>query len=248
MSEEEMIFIEKGEIPKGSTLIVGLPDVGLVGVIALSHIVSSLKMEEVGSIESKMFPPIVVLHGGVPKPSIRIFAKGSIVAILSEMAIPAGLVVPLAEAIVDWAYKKKVKMILSMGGMAVQNRQDLDKPKVFSAISEKGLEKYLNGITESLEEGYMVGAYAVILKRCSEVGLPGITLLAQTFFNYPDPEAAAATIEVVNKLLNLNVDYSDLLRKGEEIRLRARDVMRRTQEEMIRMNKAQEYDIPAIYG
>jgi uncharacterized protein len=245
---EEMVFIEKGEIPKGSTLMVGLPDVGLVGVIALSHIVSSLKMEEVGSIESKMFPPIVVLHGGVPKPSIRIFAKGNLVAILSEMAIPAGLVVPLAEGIVDWAYKKGVKMILSMGGIAVQNRQDLDKPKVFSAISDKSLEKYLDGITESLEEGYMVGAYAIILKRCSEVGLPGITLLAQTFFNYPDPEAAAVTIEVVNKLLNLNIDYSELLKKGEEIRLRARDVMRRTQEEMIRMNKAQEYDIPAIYG
>ncbi len=248
MSEEEMVFIEKGEIPKGSTLIVGLPDVGLVGVIALSHIISSLKMEEIGSIESKMFPPIVVLHGGVPKPSIRIFAKGPLLAILSEMAIPAGLVVPLAEGIVDWASRKGVRMILSMGGMAVQNRQDLDKPKVFSAISEKGLEKYLNGITESLEEGYMVGAYAVILKRCSEIGLPGITLLAQTFFNYPDPEAAAATIEVVNKILNLNVDYSDLLRKGEEIRLRAKDVMRRTQEEMIRMNKAQEYDVPVIYG
>jgi len=40
------------------------------------------------------------------------------------------------------------------------------------------------------------------------------------------------------------VDISKLLEKGEEIRLKARDVMKRTQQEMTKMKKAQEYDIP----
>jgi uncharacterized protein len=100
---------------------------------------------------------------------------------------------------------------------------------------------------ELMEEGYIVGAYALMIKKCMEIKLPAITLLAQSFFSYPDPEAAAATIKVLNKILNLNVDVSELLQRGEEIRLRAKDIMRRTQAELIKMNKAQEYDLPPLY-
>jgi predicted ATP-grasp superfamily ATP-dependent carboligase len=46
------------------------------------------------------------------------------------------------------------------------------------------------------------------------------------------------------KLTGLKVDVSSLIEKGEEIRLRARDVMKRTQQELLRMRKAQEYDVP----
>jgi len=52
----------------------------------------------------------------------------------------------------------------------------------------------------------------------------------------------------LNKILGLKIEVSDLLQKGEEIRLRAKDVMKRTQTEMARMDKSQEYEIPALYG
>jgi predicted ATP-grasp superfamily ATP-dependent carboligase len=51
-------------------------------------------------------------------------------------------------------------------------------------------------------------------------------------------------IRVLGKITNLKVDVSKLLEKGEEIRLRARDIMKRTQREMTHMNKSQEYDLP----
>jgi predicted ATP-grasp superfamily ATP-dependent carboligase len=52
---------------------------------------------------------------------------------------------------------------------------------------------------------------------------------------------------VLNEFANITgikVDVSKLLEKGEEIRLRARDIMKRTQQELSRMRKTQEYDIP----
>jgi len=240
--------LEKRTLPKKFTLINGLPDVGLVGLVAASHIVSSLKMEEVGSVESDQFPPMIVLHDGLPKSPIRIFANQSLVVILAETAIPALLTRSLADAIVNWATSRNVEMVISIGGMAVQNRQDLDVPKVFAALSDKSLEKKLGGAAEVLGEGYIVGAYALILRKCAEINLPAITLLTQSFYNYPDPEAAAAALNALNKILGLKVDVSDLLQKGEEIRLRARDVMKRTQAEMARMGKSQEYEVPALYG
>jgi len=245
---EEVSIKEKIPIQKGFTLINGLPDVGLVGVVAASHIVSSLRMKEIASVDSELLAPIVVLHEGIPSSPIRIFSNDSLAVILAETAIPARVVHPLADAIVDWASSKGSKLIVSVGGMAVPNRQDLERPKVFAAISDRSLSSLLDDAAEILGEGFIVGAYALILKKCGEIGLPAITLLTQSFYNYPDPEAAAVAIDSLNKILHLKLDVTELLQKGEEIRLRAKDVMKRTQAEMTTMNKSQEYDVLPLYG
>jgi uncharacterized protein len=241
-------IIETAPVPNGAVMINGLPDVGLVGLLAASHIISSLNLEEAGSIESDLLPPMIVLHGGLPKSPVRIFASGSLVVMISETAIPVSLLRPLAEGVVEWARSKGTKLMLSLGGMAVANRQDIDSPRVFAAFSEKALESRLNGAAEVLEEGYIVGAYGLLLRKCAEFSVPAITLLTQSYYNYPDPVAAAAALTTVNKILGLKVDVSELLKRGEEIRLRSKDMMHRTQEEMLRMNKAHEYDLPPLYG
>jgi predicted ATP-grasp superfamily ATP-dependent carboligase len=74
--------------------------------------------------------------------------------------------------------------------------------------------------------------------------VPSIAILAQSFYNYPDPQAAAMALKELSKMSDVQVDVSKLLEKGEEIRLKARDIMKRTQEEMSRMKKSQEYDLP----
>jgi uncharacterized protein len=241
-------IVEKGPLPSISVVINGLPDVGLVGLLAASHIVTALKLEEIASIESDMLPPMIVLHGGVPKAPIRIFAHDSIAVILSETAIPGALLRALANCLVDWAKSKKIQLVLSLGGMAVGNRQDIDAPKVYAALSDKSLEQRLNGAADILEEGYIVGAYGLILRRCAEESIPAITLLTQSYYNYPDPEAAASALNAVNRILGLRIDVDELLKRGEEIRLRSKDMMHRTHEEMARMDKAHEYDLPPLYG
>lgn len=239
--------VERKRVHEDFTLISGLPDVGLVGVLAVSHLVSSLEMEEVGSIESEAFPPLVVLHKGLPRSPMRIFGKDPLVAVVSETPIPSGIVYGLADAIVEWAASKKAKFIISLGGMAVQDRQNIAKPKVFAAVTDGSLTEMLGDSAEVLEEGYMVGPYALILKKCFDSKISGITLLAQSFYNYPDPDAAAAVLESLHKISGIRVDVSELLQKGEEIRLKAKDVMRRTQEEMSKMSKSQEYEVPPLY-
>jgi uncharacterized protein len=249
LSEKDGLqILEAAPIPRGAVIVNGLPDVGLVGLLAASHIISQLKLQEVGAIESGLLPPMIVLHGGLPKTPIRLFAGNSLVVVISETAIPLSLIRPLATGLVDWARSKDTKLMLSLGGMAVANRQDIDAPKVFAALSSKELESRLCGAAEVLEEGYIVGAYGLILRKCAETAVPAITLLTQSYYNYPDPVAAAAALTAVNKILDLNVDISDLLKRGEEIRLRSKDMMHRTHEEMLRMDKSHEYDLPPLYG
>jgi len=179
---------------------------------------------------------------------MRIFAGNGLAVVISETVIPGSLIRPLANVLVDWSIGKGVRLMLSLGGMAVSNRQDLDMPKVFAALSMKAVESQMNGAAEVLEEGYIVGAYGLLLRNCSQASLPAITLLTQSHYNYPDPEAAAVALTAVNRILGLKVDASELLKRGEEIRLRSKDMMHRTHEEMNRMNKSHEYDLPPLYG
>jgi len=247
-SKDGLKIVESEPIPRQAVMINGLPDVGLVGLLAASHIISSMRLHEIGAIESDLLPPMIVLHGGVPKAPMRIFAGNGLAVVISETVIPGSLIRPLANTLVDWAGENGVRLMMSLGGMAVSNRQDIDTPRVFAALSAKSVESQLNGAAEVLEEGYIVGAYGVLLRKCAQASIPAITLLTQSHYNYPDPEAAAVALTAVNKILGLKVDASELLKKGEEIRLRSKDMMHRTHEEMNRMNKSHEYDLPPLYG
>lgn len=241
----EVNIVERKPIPSGSIMILGFPDVGLVGVIAASHLIDELKLAEVAYMDSELLPPLVVLHDGMPHSSLRIFGDGNILLAISETPIPAEIIYPITNALVDWGKKKTVKMMISLSGLPIQERQDIQELKVFAAASTPEMLRLAQtkGV-EVLKEGFMVGPQAVMLQRCANNGIAAMTLLAQCFFNYPDPEAAAAVLNELAKVMDIRVDVAKLLEKGEEIRLRARDMMKRTQQEMAGTKKGQEYDIP----
>lgn len=226
-------------------MLFGFPDVGLVGVIAASHLMEELNLAEVAYMDSKLLPPLIVLHDGLPHSSIRIFGNHNILLAVSEMPLAADVIYPVIDALIDWGKAKKVKMMVSLSGIPIQDRQDAKELKVFAAASTPEMLKMVQdkGI-EALLEGYLVGPQAIMLMRCAQIGLSAMTLLAQCFVNYPDPEAAAEVLKGLAKVTGIKVDIAKLLEKGEEIRLKARDVMKRTQEEMSKMKKTQEYDIP----
>jgi len=242
---EPVKVVEKKAAPSNALMLHGLPDVGLVGLIATSHVISQLKMNEIAYVDSELLPPVVVLHEGLPHAPLRIFGNTDVIATFGEAAIPAKAVQPIVRKLVEWSQAKKVKLMVSMGGMPVQDRQDIEAVKVYGAASNPSLLKLLSdkGI-EILHGGFMVGPYALIMRYCAERNIPAIALLAQSFYNYPDPEAAAATIKEFSKITGLQIDVSKLVEGGEEIRLKARDVMKRTTQELNRMKKTQEYDLP----
>jgi uncharacterized protein len=243
--DERINIIERTSVPSGALMIFGFPDVGLVGVIAAEHLVPELKLAEVAYADSDLLPPLIVLHDGLPHSPIRVFGNDKVLLAVSETPLPTELIYPVMDALIDWGKSKKIRMMISLSGIPVQDRQDLKKLKVFAAASTPAILKMAQdkGI-EVLSEGYMVGPQAVMLQKCAKLGLPALTLMAQCFFNYPDPEAGAEVLNGLAMVTGIQVDVAKLLKKGEEIRLKARDVMQRTQQEMSKMKKTQEMDLP----
>ncbi|PVX24902.1 MAG: hypothetical protein CW691_06135, partial [Candidatus Bathyarchaeum sp.] len=159
---ETVKIIEKKTIPSDTTMLIGLPDVGLVGLIATSYLVSELKLEEVAYMDSDLLPPVAVLHKGLPHAPLRIYGNENLMAVISEMAIPAPAIYAIMREIVDWGQTKKVKQIVSMGGIPIENRQTIKEPKVFAAASNQEILDRLskNGL-EIMNEGYIVGPQAL---------------------------------------------------------------------------------------
>jgi uncharacterized protein len=238
-------IVEKKPVPSEATMVIGLPDVGLVGLIATSYLITELKLEEIAYMDSDLFPPVVVLHKGLPHAPLRIYGNQNLIAVISELAVPVPAIYPIMREIVDWGQAKKVKRIVSMGGIPVESRQAITEPQVFGAASNQELLDTLSkkGLSV-INEGYIVGPQALSMRYSISKKVPAIAILAQSFYNYPDPEAAAIVLKEFSRIFEINVDVSKLLEKGEEIRLKARDIMKRTQQEMNRMKKSQEYDLP----
>ncbi len=242
---EEVKIIERNNVPSGANLIFAFPDVGLVGVIAASHLIDELNLTEVAYLDSELLPPLIVLHEGLPHSSIRILGNDKLALAISEAPIPIDIVYPVMNALIEWARSKNVKMMISLGGIPMQDRQDATELKAFAAASTpEAIKIAQDKNVETLTEGYIIGPQAIMLQRAANVGIPALALMAQCFPNYPDPEAAAEVLKELAKITGLEVNVAKLLEKGEEIRLRARDVMKRTQQEMSKMKKGQELDIP----
>jgi len=245
--EMQFVEYEKKEF-KNPIIIAGLPDVGLVGAIATVHLVRELKLKEHGYAYYDLIPPVMLLHNGEIKAPIRIYANESIIALISEIALPTQTIIALSKKIVKWAKEKNGKYVIMLSGLGVPNRVDIEEPKVYGVATTNEVKKLLeeHGI-ESLQEGFIAGANALILRECIKLKIPGILLLAESFMEFPDPAAAASTLKAFSKISGIDVNVEKLMEKAEEIRLKARELMRRTQSQLKAMKKLQESEVPLMY-
>ena len=249
MSSRNVTIVETSPIKHCKYCLVGFPDVGLVGSIALGYTIEEQQMTEVGYLESDAFPPVIVVHHGDPKQPLRLYSKGDIVSLVSEIPIDSRLMPFVARSIVDWAKSKNVELLITISGIAVQNRLEIDVPAVFGIGSSPSVKEVIKcaGI-QILEEGFVAGLHAVLMKECLEKNVPNMILLAQSHLQYPDPGAAASLIAHFDKLFGLKVSTKELLAQEGEIRLRMRELMHNTQGQMQSAGKGREQEIPPMYS
>lgn len=248
MSEETSAIVETDRVSPAKYGLLALPDTGLVGTIAAGHAVRSKKMREVGYIRSGLLPPLIVVHNGEPKSPVRLYSNKDLVALISETPLPTNTYRELAKEIVRWAKERGIQLLISLTGVAVQNRVEIEKPKVFGlggTAETRGLLKSL-GIP-LFEEGFIAGPHAIVLNECIEREVPVVILLAQSHFKFPDPVAAVSILNCLNEAFGFDVDIKSLQEQADEFRLRFRELMQRTQHSMSAMQKSQEEELPPLY-
>jgi len=250
VSSLEWEFKEIKPLPDRHVMVIGIPDVGLVGPIATSFMVKNLKLELVGYLDSNVLPPILLFHNSEPLMPLRFYSNDKNLSLFySEIALPPEHLYSFSEYLLDFAIKRGAERIIMLGGIAVPNRINIQKPKVYiAAIKEEDRKFFSERNFPLLKEGFMGGAYASLLKQCYKKDFSGIALLAESHLNYPDPGAAASALTMLASILNFKIDIKPLLEQEEEIRVKLRELMKRTIESMKTSGKEYEFTVPAMYA
>ncbi|RLI95200.1 MAG: proteasome assembly chaperone family protein [Candidatus Altiarchaeales archaeon] len=247
--QSDIKIIERERIEfENPTVIIGFPDIGLVGTIATYHMIYQMNLREVAYIESDDFPPVTVIHNGRPVSPMRIYGNKKLIFVVSEIPIKPSLLYSISRKLVKWFKSKNVDLVISLGGIPHPRRLEIEKPKVYGISINEYTDKILKeNNVEGFEEGIIVGPYAVLIYECMKNGINSIYLMAESHATYPDPESAAIIIKLLNKILNLNIDVKELIEKGEEIKIKSRDLMKRTETALKEMQKIQEHEMPMMY-
>jgi len=200
------------------TVITGFPGPGFVGETVAMFIIDSLKMREIGHVESELIPPMLVVMGPNLRPPFRIHASenADVVVMVDNQPIPMEHHRALARRLMDWLTGKGVKEIMAVDGLPLPD-ETLEGRVIGYSTSRETLSR-LNGYgVLPLTGGAVTGINAALLEICREWGVPWTGLLAPTRrIGSPNWRGVASIIEVLNGMLDLGVDTSVIKRGGAE--------------------------------
>lgn len=196
-------------------IIEGFPGIGLVGNIASQHLIDELKMEYIGSIESRYFPPIAVLFNGLVNMPVRVYESKeyNMLTVISDIPIHPTISYEVSKVLIDWAESLNVKEIISIAGIATMTGEN----KVFGAATNDEMLEKIKDRVEIFQVGTISGISGSVMTECSTRKIPAISLLGETRSPNPDPRAAAAVINVLNSIYNLSIDTDNLMAQAEQI-------------------------------
>jgi len=209
----------------GATVIAGFPSIGLVSTIAANYLIDALNLRQIGCVNSSQFPALSVVHTGEPLSPVRIYAGtekngGKIVVFVSEFKPKPTLINSISEAIMKWVVKKGCKLLISPEGMVVEGKgpegdQVADAYAIGSTenarrmLTSKKIVQFTNGI--------IAGVSGVLLNLGKQSNFDVISILAEAHPNYPDAKAAAASINVMALITEIEINVSPLYEESERI-------------------------------
>jgi uncharacterized protein len=223
---------------EGASVLMGFPGSGLVGSIALQYMVDQLEFTQIGSMTSKFFPPLAMMSKGVINVPVRLYEKEALAVVVADIPIHPMICYEVANGIMDWLMPFKVKEVVTIAGIITNETEK----RVFGVATTYESLPRIQDSTMILPMGSISGIASSLLTECKIRGITGFGLLGETI-NSPDPRASAATIEVLNKMYDLNLDTKPLLEQAEEIET----AMHKLSEEVQSQETMPKKDLP-MYG
>ncbi|MFQ6050659.1 MAG: proteasome assembly chaperone family protein [Candidatus Hydrothermarchaeota archaeon] len=212
---------------KDPILIEGLPGIGHVGKLAAEHMINEIKAKKFAELFSPDFPPQVLVkedgtiemmsnefyyyQGGGSHPDL-IFVVGN-----TQGLTPQGQY-DIVTKILDLVEKYNTKQIFTLGGYGTG--RIVKKPRVFGAATDLSLiaemEKYGINFKSEDERGGIVGASGLLLGIGKLRGMNGVCLMGETSGYLVDAKSAKAVLEVLTKILNIEIGLEELENRARE--------------------------------
>jgi uncharacterized protein len=217
--------IDLTQRPQNVTIIEGFPGLGLVGTIATEYLLDHLDVKKIGSVWFSEMNPMVAIHNKkIIEPLGIFYNKKNNLVILHALTNVKGVEWKLADSVCEIAKKLKAKEIISLEGVATKNKIDTKDTYYFGGKSPKKWEKM--GLS-CLNEGVVIGVTASLMLKLNSI--PMSCIFTETSAGLPDSRAAAKMIELLDKYLNLNVDYVPLVKKAKDFENKIKGIIKNTE-------------------
>lgn len=228
MEEVIINYIQKPDI-KDPILIEGLPGVGNVGKLAAEHLIDELDAVKFADLYSKHFPPqVLVSDNGVVKlvNNEFHFAKTSskngndlIILVGDYQGMTPEGQYELASKVLDLAKEFNVKRIFTLGGYGIG--RVVKATRVLGATTDEKLVEEMRKYGIIFPKGEpgsgIVGASGLLLGLGKLLGIDSVCLMGETSGYFADPKAAQGVLEVLAKILKIEIDFEELELRAKEI-------------------------------
>jgi len=213
--EAEVFEIKKNGL-KSPIVFAGFVGAGLVGPVAINHIITELKMNEIAVMRSKYLPPSTVFMRGRLRHPFRFYAnkEGTVCAIICEITLRMEGLYSLVASVLDWAAQKGSKEIVILDGVASTEHDG----KAYCAAEEDLVRTMADKDISMIPQGFITGIPGGILNECLVREIQGIALLAKANKAIPDSAAAATLIEALNRFYHMKINTSELQKDKDRIR------------------------------
>ena len=203
------------DAPKNAKVIEAFPSRGYVSTLSTNHMIKQLDMRQIGHIECDKLDAIAVVHEGLPKHPIRIYAKDDIVVIFSELIVPFNLTHDFTLAIDEWFKILKPSsaiFLASIPGVESDKEHEIlsvsTDPDVKPRIESLGIKR--------MDEGVLTGISSSLMLKCVNQNIPATSLMVETSY-IPDVLAASSLLNILSKILDLDIKVDQLVKAGKQI-------------------------------
>jgi len=207
-------------------LVEGLPGVGHVGKLAAEHLIEVADGEAAWRVYSEHFPPQVTVDGE----GLTELAHASFYAVETDgrdlLVLTgdhqAGDTVGhyrLGEAFLDVAEDAGVEEVYALGGVPTGELVE-EYGVLGAATTEARVERLREADVEFRDEepaGGIVGTSGLLLGLGERRGFDAACLMGETSGYLVDPKSAQAVLEVLEDVLDVTIDFSNLEDRAEEL-------------------------------
>lgn len=213
----ELVLKNTKEIKEGAKIIVGFPNVGMVGSIVIEHMLK--EFSKIGFFYSEEMKPIIVAKDSEIIEPVRIFynKNHNIVLIQSIFSLNDN---PweAAEDILKLQKKIKGKEIIVLDGILTEDK----KSKYVHYLSKEKV-KLDHHKLKNLDGSLIIGLISSLFLLNSKKNIMG--LFAESNGEIQDDMAASHMIEVLNEYLGTNIETASLIKNAKEIRSKVNELL-----------------------
>ncbi len=213
-------------------LVEGFPGVGLVGKMAVDHLIDAFEMDHYANVFCASIPPVATYrhetHELATPVRLYVDADRDLLALQSDVPIGPEAATEFGNCVAGWFDETDV-LPLYVSGLP---RQVEDNPALYGVASGGASDRLVDaGIDTPAGMGLISGPTGALLAHALETDASAIGLIVEANPQLPDPVAAQTVIEGgIEPLAGISVPTEKLSERAEEIQEARAQLIQRVQQ------------------